>query len=396
MSSKHSPMGLGPLTATWIKVTAPTFGFQQAGIARLTNLSEQQRFQEWLEANFHGTMTWMAKDPERRSDPRQHLPDAKSIVCLAMNYYTKGGGLGRGFVRSRLGLRLPPKISSLLVGRISRYAWGEDYHQLLGERLEAFRQLIVQTFPGVVAKVCVDTSAVLEKIWAAKAGIGWQGKHSNVITRELGSWVFLGEIILNVELEFDTPQRDLCGRCTRCIDVCPTGAIVAPYVVDARRCIAYLTIEHRGSVPRELRSSIGNHIFGCDDCQDVCPWNTHAQTTPEAAFFPRQGNLVPNLIELLSLSEEAFNERFRHSPIKRAKRAGFLRNVAIALGNSQAPEAVPALRKALEDSHPLVRAHAAWALGEIPASAEAQDALTRRLPWERDPSVREEITTALR
>ncbi|MBI3292160.1 MAG: tRNA epoxyqueuosine(34) reductase QueG [Elusimicrobia bacterium] len=360
---------------SWIKAKASTFGFQKVGIARLTDLTEKKHFEEWLRANFHGTMGWMAYDPERRADPRQHLPDAKTIVCLAMNYYTSPEGIP-------------------LSGRISRYAWGEDYHELLRERLEAFQQLIVQTFPGVVAKVCVDTSAVLEKVWAAKAGIGWQGKHSNVITKELGSWVFLGEIILNVELEPDAPQRDLCGRCTRCIDVCPTGAIVAPYVVDARRCIAYLTIEHRGIIPRELRSKMGNHIFGCDDCQDVCPWNTHAQVTPEAAFHPREGTLVPDLIELLSLSEEAFNARFRHSPIKRAKRSGFLRNVAIALGNSQAPEAVPALSKALEDPDPLVRTHVAWALGKINTS-EARTALAQHLAIETDSTVNEEIKTAL-
>lgn len=258
----------------------------------------------------------------------------------------------------------------------------------------AFRQLITETFPGVTAKVCVDTSAVLEKAWAAKGGLGWQGKHSNVITREFGSWVFLGEIILNVDLEPDTPQRDLCGRCTRCIDVCPTGAIVAPYVVDARRCIAYLTIEYRGIIPRELRAKMGDHIFGCDDCQDVCPWNTHAHVTPEAAFFPRNSNAVPDLLELLSLSEEAFNQRFRHSPIRRAKRAGFVRNVAIALGNSHSPVAVPALRHALEDLDPLVRAHVAWALGEI-ATPAALAVLIRHLPTESDPTVIEEITPAL-
>jgi epoxyqueuosine reductase len=241
----------------------------------------------------------------------------------------------------------------------------------------------------------VDTAPVLEKLWAVQAGLGWQGKHSNLITRSHASWVFLGEILTNLPLVPDRPfERDHCGRCTRCMDACPTGAIVAPYVIDARRCISYWTIEHRGVIPREMRAAIGNLIFGCDICQEVCPWNKFARRTDEEAFAPLDGLAAPRLSDLAALTEEEFRRRFRQSPIRRAKRQGFVRNVVIALGNTQDPAALPPLRRALEDADPVVRLHAAWALGRI-GGAEARRALECRLRVESDPDVRAEIEWAL-
>jgi epoxyqueuosine reductase len=276
------------------------------------------------------------------------------------------------------------------VGRISRYAWGDDYHDVLLDKLHELRRHVERL--GGNVKVCVDTNAVLEKPWAQAAGLGWQGKHSNLITRDLGSWFFLGEALTDLDLEPDAPHaKEYCGTCTRCIDLCPTKAIVAPYVVDSRKCIAYLTIEHRGSIPRELRPLMGNLVFGCDICQDVCPWNKFAKVAPEREFHAREGNLTPALIGLLGMTREEFNLRFKDSPVKRAKHAGFLRNVAVALGNSNDQAAIPALEKALEHEEPLVRAHAAWALGRL----GAQGILERRREKEPAVEVRAEIDAAL-
>jgi epoxyqueuosine reductase len=234
----------------------------------------------------------------------------------------------------------------------------------------------------------------MDKAWAHRSGLGWIGKHSNVITREFGSWVFLAEIILNLELEYDSEAKNYCGTCRRCMEVCPTRAIVAPYVVDARRCISYLTIELHGPIPRELRRAIGSRVFGCDDCQDVCPWNRFAQISREPDFYPTPGNRSPVLTELMEMTEEEFRTRFRHNPIKRAKYAGFLRNVAIALGNSRNPDALPVLAKSLSHAEPLVRAHAAWALGEI-GGRFARNALEAALPEETNSDVETEISLAL-
>ncbi|HKS16670.1 MAG TPA: tRNA epoxyqueuosine(34) reductase QueG, partial [Planctomycetota bacterium] len=282
--------------------------------------------------------------------PARYDPGAKSVVCVAQNYYTGP----RGPVGPAEGL-------------VSRYAWGEDYHDVLGERLGRLRDFIASR--GARARVCVDTSAVLEKLWARAAGIGWQGKHTNLISKELSSWFFLGEILVDAELEPDAPfEEDHCGTCTACIDVCPTRAIVAPYVLDARKCISYLTIEHRGPIPRELRPLMGNLIFGCDLCLDVCPWNKFAQVTRDPAFQPRPDLSAPKLVEFLGMTDAEFRRRFKGSPILRAKRGGFLRNVCVALGNSGDVSAIPALEvKGLTDADPLVREHAAWAIERLQA-----------------------------
>lgn len=352
---------------------ARELGFDRVGFAGVGEPDRASFFPEWLRRRFHGEMDYMAREPERRQDVARLLPGARTVVVVAKNYYTPHAR----------------PVGEPSRGVISRYAWGDDYHDVLGEKLRELRAFIEER--GARAKVCVDTSAVLEKLWAERAGIGWQGKHSNVLSEDLSSWFFLGEIVTDAVLEPDRPVPDRCGTCARCIDLCPTGAITAPYVVDARRCIAYLTIEHRGPIPRELRPLMGNLIFGCDICQDVCPWNRHAQVAPEAAFHPREGLRAPKLVEFLGMTREEFARRFRGSPIRRAKRAGFLRNVCIALGNSGDRTAVPALARALEDGEPLVRGHAAWALGRL----MARGILESRLEVEKDPEVVSEIRHAL-
>jgi epoxyqueuosine reductase len=356
-----------------IRAKARALGFEKVGVARAGRAPRADFLRAWLDEGRHGDMAYMARAPERREEPARILPGARAVVCVAKNYQSPGLHAD------------DPRL-----GRISRYAWGDDYHDVLGGRLHELRRFIESL--GGAAKVCVDTNAVLEKPWAQAAGLGWQGKHSNLISRDLGSWLFVGEILTDLDLAPDAAQeRGYCGTCTRCIDLCPTRAIVAPYVVDSRRCISYLTIEHRGPIPRDLRPLMGNLIFGCDICQDVCPWNKFARTSPDPAFRAREGNLAPALVELMGLSHEAWAARFKGSPVKRAKYAGFLRNVAVALGNSGDPSAVEPLARALEHEEPLVRGHAAWALGRL----GARDVLLRRRPAESDPAVLEEIAAAL-
>jgi epoxyqueuosine reductase len=248
--------------------------------------------------------------------------------------------------------------------------------------------------PGVEGRVYVDTGPVLEREVAARAGLGWFGKHTGLIHKRAGSWLLLGEILLNIELDYDTPALDHCGTCTRCIDACPTGAILEPYLLDSRKCISYLTIEVRGAIPAEMRAQVGDWVFGCDVCQEVCPWNRKAPVTEEPAFAAREGLGAPDLIELLRMDRAAFSARFRGSPIKRTKRRGLLRNAAVALGNSGDRQAVPALIEALNDPEALVRGHAAWALGRL-GGEEARAALAGALSREEDAEARGEIEGAL-
>jgi len=302
-----------------IKSKARELGFAKVGIARADELTEEgQRLREWLRRGYHATMDWMASTVEKRIDPRLILPDARSVVCVAMNYYTEGR-----------------HSDDPTVGKISRYAWGDDYHLVLTDRLRQLAEYIKQLEPTVNVKVYVDTGPVMEKAWAVRAGVGWLGKHTNLITRELGSWVFLGEVILDLELEYDQPIPDYCGSCTACIEACPTGAIVEPYVLDSNKCISYLTIEHRESISPELASNLQNWVYGCDICQDVCPWNRFQQPTAEAAFAPRTYNLAPTLTGLAEMTEEEFRERYRKSPIKRTKHAGLVRNARAVLAEQK-------------------------------------------------------------
>lgn len=333
-----------------IKSRARDLGFEQVGIARVGPLPRAEFLGEWLARAYQGEMGYMARDPQRRADPARYDPGAKSVICVAQNYYTG-----------------PRPATGPADAVISRYAWGRDYHDVLGERLLELRDFIAAR--GARARICVDTSAVLEKLWARQAGLGWQGKHTNLISRELSSWFFLGEILVDAELEPDPAfAEDHCGTCAACIDVCPTRAIVAPYVLDARKCISYLTIEHRGPIPLELRPLMGNLVFGCDLCLDVCPWNKFAQVTRDPAFQPRPDLSAPKLVEFLGMTDAGFRARFKGSPILRAKRGGFLRNVCVALGNSRDPSAIPALtEKGLTDPDPLVREHAAWAVERLQA-----------------------------
>jgi epoxyqueuosine reductase len=360
-----------------IREEARRLGFFKAGVVRAGPLPSSEHFDSWLNSGMHGAMEYMERQAAKRKDPGLVLRDARTLLVVAMNY-NSGESLSADTSR----------------GRISRYAWGDDYHQLLEERLRSLSGFIEGERPGVRCLEYVDTGPVMEKVWGAQSALGWMGKHSNLITREQGSWFFIGVILLDLELDYDPVEKDYCGSCTRCIPACPTRAIVAPYVVDARLCISYLTIELRGAIPEELRPLIGNRIFGCDDCQDVCPWNRFAVKTDEEAFNPRPGNLMPELPPLLRMTHEEFARRFKGSPVRRARRDGFVRNVAVALGNLRDPEAVPALEEALHDASPLVRAHAAWALGRI-GSGLAEDALRRALCNEPDPEVHRELHAAL-
>jgi epoxyqueuosine reductase len=303
-----------------IKSKAIELGFCKVGITRAVALEQEGRhLQEWLSHGYHGTMEWMATNVEQRVDARKVLPNAKSVVVVAMNYYTEAR-----------------HSENPDTGKISRYAWGDDYHEIMLPRLEKLLHSIKQEVPTVQGKVYVDTGPVMDKVWAARAGIGWEGKHTNVISREVGSWIFLGEIILDIGLECDEPAANYCGTCTRCIDACPTHAIVEPYVLDSNLCISYLTIEHKGDIPDALSSQFENWIYGCDICQDVCPWNQKfSKPISDTAFRPRDGNPSPKLHELAEISEEEFRRKFRRSPIKRTKHSGLMRNVNAVLRNKE-------------------------------------------------------------
>jgi epoxyqueuosine reductase len=304
-----------------IRTKAIELGFSKVGVARAEILKEDGgHLQEWLNRGYHASMAWMQKNAEKRIDVSKVLPEAKSVVCVVLNYYSD-----------------TEHSDAPGTGKISRYAWGDDYHLVLTNRLEILLNDIKSVQPGINGKVYVDTGPVMDKVWAARAGLGWQGKHTNLITKDFGSWVFLGEILLDVELEYDEPIMDACGTCTACIDACPTQAIVEPYVLDSNKCISYLTIEQRGPIPKNLSKDFEGWIYGCDICQDVCPWNRFQQTTNEKVFEPRTWNRVPELQEIENLTKEEFNDRFRKSPIKRTKREGLIRNVKAVSERSMNP-----------------------------------------------------------
>jgi epoxyqueuosine reductase len=360
-----------------IRAGARAAGFDLVGITRAVPAPQAERLHDWLAAGMHGTMRYMEDADGRRADPRQYLPWARSLVVVGLSYFTGHE------------LSTAPEH-----GAISRYAWGRDYHHEVRARLETLRHTVEELAPGCRTHAFVDTGPMLEKGIAEAAGIGWRGKHTNLLRKQTGSWFFLGGLATDLDLEPDVPGRDHCGTCTKCIDVCPTRAIVAPYVLDARLCISYLTIEHRGPIPRELRAGIGNRIFGCDDCQEVCPWNKFAVRTRVEAFEPRDGNLNPLLLELFGMTRSEWNRRFKKTPVRRAHYEGFLRNIAVALGNWAAPETVAALKTRLDDPSALVRGHVAWALGRA-ATREAHDALRARHRIETDAWVLSEIDAAL-
>lgn len=294
-----------------IKERAKQEGFEKVGIVRAETLvTERERLREWLRRGYSGEMAWLEREPEKRTDPREVFPGARSVVVVALNYFT------------------PFKHSGdPATGKVSRYAWGDDYHNILSEKLTCLLSWIKTDCPETEGKVCVDIQPTMDKAWAARAGLGWIGKHTNLITLEYGSWVFIGELLLNLELEYDTERiEDHCGTCTLCLEACPTGAIVEPYVLDSNLCISHATIESRAPAIREdVSKSLEGWLFGCDICQDVCPWNRFEQPTSEKRFEPRE-NVAADLSGILELTQEKYAQRFRGSAMKRAKLSGLQRN----------------------------------------------------------------------
>ena len=359
-----------------VTATAREQGFAMVGFAALRPLDERREFyREWLDDGRHGAMDYLAREPERRFDPRVLNSRFTSVISLAYPYHSPA----------------PPKLDwrAELRGRIAAYALGPDYHDVVLKKARAVADGLSQLREGVVARAYVDTGPVFEREWAAEGRLGWFGKNTTTLNREHGSYFFLAEIFTDLELEpTGGAYREHCGTCTRCLDLCPTAALTDGYLMEPRLCISYLTIENRGPIPRELRPKLGNWIFGCDICQEVCPWNEPFEETiaPE---------LMPFMPDLMALDDAAFSRRFSKSAIKRAKRPGLLRNVAVALGNTGNREAVPILARAMEhEPEPLIRSHAAWALGALGGDI-AKRALERGRHWELDSEVAAEIIYAL-
>jgi epoxyqueuosine reductase len=359
-----------------IRDAALGLGFDAVGFAR-AELAQESRahLANYLAQGFHGDMGWLAARAEQRGDPRALWPEAKSVVVLGMNYGPDGDPLESLHARDR--------------GTVSIYARGRDYHDLVKSRLKALARAIERIAPGDL-KLFVDTAPVMEKPLAQRAGIGWQGKHTNLVSREHGSWLFLGEIYLSLDLPPDAPDTDHCGSCQACLDICPTRAFVKPYVLDARRCISYLTIEHKGHIAAELRPLMGNRIYGCDDCLAVCPWNKFAKPAREPALRPRDDLAAPRLAELAALDDAAFRKLFSGSPVKRTGRDRFVRNVLIAIGNSGDAALLPSVEARLGDASPLVRAMAVWALSRLAAPTRFAQLRTQYVSREADVSVRAE------
>ena len=361
-----------------IRAAARRLGFQLCGFARAGVAPHAAYVRQWVAGGNAGGMQYLARRLSQRLDPRHAVPTVRSVITLGYRY-------------------LPPPVPPIdwqreLRGRIASYALGADYHRIVADRLRALAAQVGTLHPGALLRPAVDTSAVLEREWAALGGIGWFGKNTNILHNEDGSYFFLGELLTDIELEPDPPLADHCGTCTRCLDQCPTSALKPGYALDARLCISYLTIEHRGPIPVGLRDKMGNWVFGCDVCQEVCPWNEKLVRERGAAAA---ADLSPYLPDLARLSDQQFRNRFRGSAIRRATRAGFVRNVMVALGNTGNPGAVTVLAAALlDDASAVVRQHAAWALGRIGdrGARRSLDAAWRR---EADNRVRAEIQTAL-
>jgi epoxyqueuosine reductase len=380
-------------TARKLEEWALAAGFDRAGVARLAPSDQGRALTGWLGRGDHAGMAWIERRVEPRLDPRELLSGARSALCVALRYAPLQGESGRD------------EPGGDLWPRVARYARGRDYHDVCHERLEVLEARIAEAFPGTGTRRYVDTGPILERELAARAGLGVQGKNTNLLSREDGSWFLLAELLLTLDLEpTRDPVTDLCGRCTRCLDLCPTGALPEPFRLDARRCISYWTIEHRGDFPEDVREMVGEWVFGCDVCQEVCPWNIRGETRgperghpeadqPEMRLPPERREL--DLAGLLLLPREEYVERFRGSPMKRAKLEGLQRNAAVAMGNRGDEAYVPALAAALSTAEPVVRRHAAWALGRIGGEA-AQEALEAARVGEEDPTVRAEIDAAVR
>jgi epoxyqueuosine reductase len=325
-------------------------GFDLVGISGPTAPPELSYFAEWVSRGRAGEMAYLTEQVARRSELTDPFPWARSVVCVGLQYdtphpYSTEAPSDRGW--------------------ISRYAWGDDYHDVMKAMLDRLVELLREEAGPFETRTYVDTGPLVERAWAAAAGLGAWGKNTCLLHPHHGSWFFLGEAITDLELAPDIPRADMCGSCTACLEACPTGALPEPYILDSTRCISYLTIEKRGPLPPERREDLGRHVFGCDICQDVCPWNRRRRRRGGPPFEPRSGAVAPDLAELAGLDEEGFRERFRHSPVKRTKRRGLLRNVAVALGNAGDPRHRPVLEALAADNDPVVREHAEWAIGRL-------------------------------
>jgi epoxyqueuosine reductase len=364
---------------TELATVAHAHGFDAVGIAAPDAIPQvRERFAAFLAEGQQGDMDWLARDPERRTSPRVLWPEVRTVIMLGFNYGPDDDPLAQ--------------LTRRLHGAISVYARGDDYHEVVKPRLKAIARWLIGAAGGD-AKVFVDTAAVMEKPLAAAAGLGWQGKHTNLVSRELGSWLFLGAIFTTLDLPVDGAEGDYCGNCRACLDICPTAAFPAPYRLDPRRCISYLTIEHKGPIPRDLRPRMGNRIYGCDDCLAVCPWNKFAQAGREQTLAARATLRAPPLAELAQLDDAQFRALFAKSPVKRTGRDRFVRNVLVAIGNSGEPALAEDAARLIDDASPLVRGAAVWALGRL--DPDRLRALAAARHGEPDPAVQEEWSAAL-
>ena len=371
----HAKLSAADLKAA-LASEARALGFDCVGVTAPDAIAEAAgHFRAFLDTGAHGEMDWLAANPERRADPRSLWPAVRSVIMLGVNYGPDENPLAILESRTR--------------GAISVYAQGDDYHDLIKKRLKALARWLVATAGGEV-KVFVDTAAVMEKPLAQAAGLGWQGKHTNLVSREFGSWLFLGAIFTTLDLPRDEADADHCGSCQACLDICPTSAFPAPYKLDPRRCISYLTIESKGSIPHEFRKAIGNRIYGCDDCLAVCPWNKFAQQGREAKLAAREDLRAPSLAELARLDDAAFRARFTKSPVKRIGRDRFVRNVLIAIGNANDGALAVEAERLLTDDSPLVRGAAVWALSQLLARKEFSALAATATSAELDATVRAE------
>jgi epoxyqueuosine reductase len=349
-----------------IRQRARDLGFDECRFTTAAAPVSAGQFQQWISEGHHGEMGYLQRNAEKRVDPQRVLPGARSVITLAVNYASAGNSQPQ---------TSPVKPHAPLVGRIARYACYTDYHAILGERLQALTDFVNRASgPGTRSLWYVDTGPVLERDLAQRAGLGFIGKHTNLVSRTLGNWIFLCEILSTIELEPDAAETNRCGTCNRCINACPTMAIKAPFQLDSRRCISYLTIELKGPIPAELRPLIGDRIYGCDDCLAACPWNRFARAGGMMANHARSELAVPDLVELLSLDEGAFKRTFAGTPMLRTKRRGLLRNVCVALGNVGDSSALPALERASSDPETLIAEHATWAIEQIQARANCLSA----------------------
>lgn len=372
-------------SAELLKSWAVEAGFTRAGIASLEPSRHGQHYRRWIAAGHHAGMEWMTRRLEERDDPARLLPGARSALVVALQYHPLEG---------------EDEATGDLWPRVARYAHGRDYHDIMGRRLKKLAARIRDAFPEAQTRPYVDTGPILERELAARAGIGVPGKHTNLLHRHWGSWFLIGEVLLTLDLPSEgDPTADMCGRCRQCLDACPTDAFPEPYVLDSRRCISYWTIEHRGDLPRDMRPQLGEWVFGCDVCQEVCPWNDRPRRgEPRPGDEPLLRRPSPrrelDLAGLLALDREGYVEHFQVSPMKRPKLEGLKRNAAVAMGNRGDAVYLPPLARALADDSPVVRRHAAWAVGQI-GTVEGQEILRRALDGEADEEVQRELRDAL-